>query len=161
MLEEVLVRSVELSAVAGNPHADECAHEIGLFQCDGIFEDVVRASVHIDLYLNDGCETSRVRDKERHDIDLVLVDRGLQRVRIDEITDVNIAMQPFTAQDVLDAFQRALLDGDDERRFAILILLHQPLKGLQGIDRTSASLARLRHRTYGHSGSTGTEPFEQ
>ena len=134
MLEEVLVRPVEFPSVTGNSHAYEGAYEIGLFQGDGVLQDVVRASVHVDLYLNDGCETSRVRHEERHDVDLVLVDRGFQRVRIDKITDVNIAMQPFTAQYVLDAFQRALLDGDDERRFAILILLHQPLKGLEGID---------------------------
>lgn len=145
MLEEVLVGPVEFALVAGNAHADERANEVRLFQRDRVLQDVVAAAVHVDLDLNDRREATRVGDEERGDVQLILVDGGLQRIGIDKIGYVHIAMQPFTTQDIFDAFQRAFLDGDDEGRFAVGIPLDQPLKRLQ--ERVEACACDRRRLT--------------
>ena len=130
MIEKPFVGAVKFALVRRKTHADENANEVDLFQGDGIFQDVVNASVRIDVDVDDRGESARVGDEETGDLRLILIDRRSQRIGIDEIFGVDVAIDPSAVQNVFDAFQRTLFNGDDERRLAVVVLLQQALQRL-------------------------------
>ena len=102
--------------------------------------------VDVDEQMNDVGESFRFGDEERENVQLLLIDGVLHRLGIDQVSHVDVRLDPRRQNDVLDALQLTLFDGNVEWRFIPAISLGQTAKSLERRVILRSDIPRLRHR---------------
>lgn len=81
--------------------------------------------------MNNVGESFRIGDEERENVQLFLIDGVLHRLGIDQVSHVDVRLDPRRENDVLDALQLTLSDSYVEWRLIPTVSFGQTAKSLE------------------------------